>query len=56
LTPAGVQVEQRALEARVLLSAGLVHLLDDLEGQHDVRDLVGLAVPDQLYFALILEE
>jgi hypothetical protein len=56
LPPAGI--EETKLEARVfgLLGARFVHLLDHLEGQDDVADLVGLAVPDQFDLAFVLEE
>lgn len=38
------------------LYSRLVQLPDDLEGQHDVADLPGFAVPDQLHLALFLEQ
>jgi hypothetical protein len=36
--------------------AGLVNLLNRLERQHNVRHLVGLAVPDKLNLALVVEQ
>ena len=51
-------VEEAGLQRRVcrLLGARLVHLLDHLKGQDDVADFAGLAVPDQLDLALVLEQ
>ena len=34
----------------------LVHVLDDLKREDNVADLAALAVPDQFYLALVLEE
>ncbi|OPZ35375.1 MAG: hypothetical protein BWY96_02775 [Spirochaetes bacterium ADurb.BinA120] len=34
----------------------LVHLLYDLEGEDDISHLVGLAVPDELHFAFVVEQ
>ena len=50
--------EQVCLQRRLfrLLGARLVHLLDHLEGQNDIADLAGLAVPDQFYLALVLKQ
>ncbi len=36
--------------------ARLVHLLDHLEGQDDVADFVGLAVPDQLHLPVVVKK
>jgi len=41
---------------RVKVGPRFVHLLNHLEGQHDIADLAALAVPDQLHFALFLEQ
>jgi replicative DNA helicase len=42
--------------AQGLLRTRLVHLLDHLEGQNDIANLAGLAVPDQFHFALVLKQ
>jgi hypothetical protein len=50
--------KQVLLRGRIfrLFGAGLVHLFDGLKGQNDVADLIGLAVPDKLDLALVLEK
>ena len=55
LPAALVHVEQRQL-LLYRFRTRLVHLLDDLEGQNDVADFAGLAVPDQFDLALVIEE
>jgi len=62
LAAALVQAEQEplvlVLPFRVLRPFGprLIDLLDDLEGEDDVADLGGLAVPDQFDLALVVEQ
>jgi hypothetical protein len=51
-------IEEAGLESGVggLFGARLIDLLDDLKGEGDVADFAGLAVPDELDFALVVEE
>ena len=55
---ASAGVEQAGLESGIggLLGARLVDLLDDLKREDDVADFAGLTVPDELAFALVVEE
>jgi hypothetical protein len=50
--PPGLTLRPR----RLVLAARLVHVLDRLKGQHDVRDLVGLAVPNQLDLPFVVKQ
>ncbi|WKZ56074.1 MAG: hypothetical protein QY324_07970 [Anaerolineales bacterium] len=41
---------------RQLLGTRLVHLLNDLKRQNDIGHFVTFAVPNQLHFALVVEQ